>query len=147
MGRSRRLCDLGDYGVRHGRGHRLVQLREIERAEEAMEDEYNRSESLLANIFPASIATRLKNPATTIIADKYDDASVLFADIAGFTERASQSTPADLVEFLNRLYTEFDRLVEGHGLEKIKTSGDCYIVVSGVPEPRHDNSKRSPAWR
>ena len=114
-------------------------LREIERAEEAMEDEYNRSESLLANILPASIANRLKNPATTIIADKYDDASVLFADIAGYTERASQSTPADLVEFLNRLYTEFDRLVAKHGLEKIKTSGDCYIVVSGVPEARHDH--------
>src|ERR1700693_5158923 len=114
-------------------------LREIERAEEAMEDEYNRSESLLANILPASIANRLKNPATTIIADKYDDASVLFADLAGYTERASQSTPADLVEFLNRLYTEFHRLVERHGLEKIKTSGDCYIVVSGVPEPRPDH--------
>jgi adenylate cyclase len=114
-------------------------LREIERAELAMEEEYGRSESLLANILPASIATRLKNPATTIIADKYDDASVLFADIAGYTERASETTPADLVEFLNRLYTEFDRLVEKHGLEKIKTSGDCYIVVSGVPEPRHDH--------
>jgi adenylate cyclase len=114
-------------------------LREIERAEQAMEEEYDRSESLLANILPTSIATRLKNPATTIIADKYDDASVLFADIAGYTERASQSTPADLVEFLNRLYTEFDRLVEQHGLEKIKTSGDCYIVVSGVPEPRADH--------
>ncbi len=114
-------------------------LREIERAEAAMEEEYDRSESLLANILPASIATRLKNPATTVIADKYDDASVLFADIAGYTERASQSTPADLVEFLNQLYTEFDRLVERHGLEKIKTSGDCYMVVSGVPEPRHDH--------
>lgn len=97
------------------------------------------SESLLANILPASIAIRLKNPATTIIADKYDDASVLFADIAGYTERASQSTPADLVEFLNLLYTEFDRLVEQHGLEKIKTSGDCHMVVSGVPEPRPDH--------
>jgi adenylate cyclase len=114
-------------------------LRETERAEQAMEEEYNRSESLLANILPTAIANRLKNPATTIIADKYDDASVLFADIAGYTQRASQSTPADLVEFLNRLYTEFDRLVEKHGLEKIKTSGDCYIVVSGVPEPRHDH--------
>jgi adenylate cyclase len=114
-------------------------LRETERAEEAMEQEYNRSESLLANILPTSIATRLKNPATTIIADKYDDASVLFADIAGYTERASQSTPTDLVDFLNRLYTEFDRLVEKHGLEKVKTSGDSYIVVSGVPEPRHDH--------
>jgi len=114
-------------------------LREIERAEEAMEEEYGRSESLLANILPESIATRLKNPATATIADRYDDASVLFADIAGYTERASQSTPADLVDFLNLLYTEFDRLVEKHGLEKIKTSGDGYIVVSGVPEPRADH--------
>jgi adenylate cyclase len=114
-------------------------LREIQRAEDAMEEEYDRSEALLANILPSSIATRLKNPATTIIADKYDDASVLFADIAGYTERASQTTPADLVEFLNLLYSEFDRLVERHGLEKVKTSGDCYIVVSGVPEPRHDH--------
>ena len=114
-------------------------LRETERAEAAMEEEYDRSETLLANILPISIADRLKNPATTIIADRYDDASVLFADIAGYTERASESTPADLVEFLNRLYSEFDRLVELHGLEKIKTTGDCYIVVSGVPEPRDDH--------
>jgi adenylate cyclase len=114
-------------------------LREIARAEDAMDVEYERSESLLANILPTSIATRLKNPLTTIIADKHEDASVMFADIAGYTERASDTPPADLVEFLNRLYTDFDRLVERHGLEKIKTSGDCYIVVSGVPEPRPDH--------
>lgn len=114
-------------------------LRETERAEVAMEKEYERSESLLANILPASIATRLKDPTTTVIADKYDDASVLFADIAGYTERASHTTPAILVAFLNQLYTEFDRLVERHGLEKVKTSGDCYMVVSGVPEPRPDH--------
>jgi adenylate cyclase len=114
-------------------------LREIRRAEEAMEMEYQRSESLLTNILPPSIADRLKNPATRIIADKYDDASVLFADIAGYTEAASQTTPADLVDFLNRLYTDFDRLVERHGLEKIKTTGDCYMAVSGVPHPRPDH--------
>ncbi len=114
-------------------------LREIGRAEDAMEMEYRRSESLLANILPPSIADRLKNPATSTIADKYEDASVLFADIAGYTETASETTPADLVDFLNRLYTDFDRLVERHGLEKIKTSGDCYIVVSGVPHPRPDH--------
>jgi adenylate cyclase len=114
-------------------------LREIGRAEDAMETEYRRSESLLANILPGIIADRLKNPATRIIADKYDDASVLFADIAGYTEQASQTTPTDLVDFLNRLYTDFDGLVERHGLEKIKTSGDCYIVVSGVPHPRPDH--------
>ncbi|MCW2655704.1 MAG: adenylate cyclase [Mycobacterium sp.] len=114
-------------------------LREIDRAEDAMELEYRRSESLLANILPGSIADRLKASQTALIADKYEDASVLFADIAGYTERASQTTPADLVEFLNRLYTDFDRLVEKHGLEKIKTTGDCYMVVSGVPHVRPDH--------
>jgi adenylate cyclase len=114
-------------------------LRGIDRAEDAMETEYQRSESLLANMLPASIADRLKSPSTNIIADTYEDASVLFADIAGYTESASQTAPADLVDFLNRLYTDFDRLVEKHGLEKIKTTGDCYIVVSGVPHPRPDH--------
>jgi adenylate cyclase len=114
-------------------------LRETGRAEDAMEKEYQRSESLLANILPQSIADRLKNQATTIIADKYEDASVLFADIAGYTEQASETAPADLVDFLNQLYTDFDRLVERHGLEKIKSSGDGYIVVSGVPHPRPDH--------
>jgi len=114
-------------------------LREIERAENAMELEYQRSESLLANILPTSIASRLKNQSTSLIADRYADASVLFADIVGYTEWASQTAPAQLVQFLNRLYTDLDRLVDDHGLEKIKTSGDCYIVVSGVPERREDH--------
>jgi adenylate cyclase len=114
-------------------------LHEIARAETAMEQEYERSERLLVNILPSTIAERLKDPSTRIIADRYADASILFADIAGYTERASETTPADLVLFLNQLYTDFDRLVERHGLEKIKTSGDCYIVVSGVPEPRPDH--------
>lgn len=114
-------------------------LREIERAEGAMELEYQRSELLLTNILPASIASRLKNQSTSIIADRYADASVLFADIAGYTEWASETAPAQLVQFLNRLYTDLDRLVDRHGLEKIKTSGDCYIVVSGVPECREDH--------
>jgi adenylate cyclase len=114
-------------------------LREIARAERAMEIEYRRSESLLANILPASIAERLKNPAHNIIADKYDDASILFADIAGYTKRASDTTPTDLVRFLDALYTELDALVDRHGLEKVKTSGDSYMVVSGVPQARPDH--------
>ncbi len=114
-------------------------LREIARAEAAMEVEYERSESLLTNILPASVAARLKDPARDVIADGYDDASILFADIAGFTKRASDTAPADLVRFLDRLYTDFDGLVDKHGLEKIKTSGDSYMVVSGVPEPRGDH--------
>ncbi|MDT5141738.1 MAG: adenylate cyclase [Mycobacterium sp.] len=114
-------------------------VREIVRAEEAMEVEYERSEALLANILPSSIAERLKDPARNVIADKYDDASVLFADIAGFTERASDMAPDKLILFLDRLYSDFDALVDKHGLEKIKVSGDSYMVVSGVPQPRADH--------
>jgi adenylate cyclase len=114
-------------------------LREIRRAREAMEAEYERSEQLLTNILPATIAERLKDPSRNIIADKYDDASILFADIADYTKRASDTTPSDLVRFLDRLYTDLDLLVDKHGLEKVKTSGDSYMVVSGVPEPRPDH--------
>ena len=114
-------------------------LREIDRAEQAMDAEYERSERLLANILPATIAARLKEPTRTVIADKYDDASILFADIAGYTKRASDTAPADLVRFLDRLYTDLDALVDRHGLEKVKTSGDSYMVVSGVPIPRADH--------
>ena len=114
-------------------------LREIRRAREAMESEYERSERLLTNILPATIAQRLKDPSRNIIADKYDDASILFADIAGYTKRASDTAPTELVRFLDRLYTDLDALVDRHGLEKVKTSGDSYMVVSGVPEPRDDH--------
>jgi adenylate cyclase len=114
-------------------------VREIIRAEAAMEVEYERSEALLANILPASIAERLKDPARNIIADKYEEASVLFADIAGFTERASDMPPDQLIVFLDKLYGDFDALVDKHGLEKIKVSGDSYMVVSGVPHPRADH--------
>jgi adenylate cyclase len=114
-------------------------LRETRRAREAMEAEYERSERLLTNILPTTIAQRLKDPSRNIIADKYDDASILFADIAGYTKRASDTPPGDLVRFLDRLYTDLDALVDRHGLEKVKTSGDSYMVVSGVPEPRADH--------
>jgi adenylate cyclase len=114
-------------------------LRQIASAEAAMEQEYQRSEALLANILPASIAERLKDRSHSVIADKYDDASILFADIAGYTERASDTSPEELVAFLDGLYTSLDALVTRHGLEKIKTSGDAYMVVSGVPQPRPDH--------
>jgi len=114
-------------------------MREVSRAEDAMEVEYNRSEALLANILPATVADKLKDPAHGTIADRYDEASVLFTDIAGYTERASDMDPTELVRFLDRLYTTFDRLVDRHGLEKIKTTGDGYMVVSGVPTPRPDH--------
>ncbi|WP_374021575.1 adenylate/guanylate cyclase domain-containing protein [Mycobacterium sp. HNNTM2301] len=116
-------------------------LRDTARAEAVMEAQYERSEALLANMLPASIAERLKEPDRSVIADKYDVASVLFADIVGFTERASSTAPADLVRFLDRLYGAFDALVDKHGLEKIKVSGDSYMVVSGVPRARPDHAQ------
>jgi adenylate cyclase len=112
-----------------------------------MEAEYQRSESLLANILPASIAERLKNSAHNIIADKYDDASILFADIAGYTKRASATTPTELVRFLDALYTDLDALLDRHDLEKVKTSGDSYMVVSGVPLARPDHLQAHDAYR
>jgi len=105
------------------------------------EFEHARSESLLANILPATIASRLKDRAGSVIADRYDAASILFADMAGFTARASDTSPDDLVLFLNRVFTDFDRIVESHGLEKVKTTGDSYMVVSGVPAPRPDHAE------
>jgi hypothetical protein len=119
--------------------NQVFEKSEVSRAEAAMEVEYDRSEALLANILPSSVAAKLKDPAHGVIADRYDDASILFADIAGFTERASEIPPTELVRFLDRLYTTFDRLVDRHGLEKIKTTGDSYMVVSGVPTPREDH--------
>nr|BBX77184.1 adenylate cyclase [Mycobacterium florentinum] len=114
-------------------------LRDTKRAEAVMESEYERSEALLANMLPASVADRLKEPERDVIADRYEEASVLFADMVGFTERASSTAPCDLVKFLDRLYSAFDELVDKHGLEKIKVSGDSYMVVSGVPRPRPDH--------
>ncbi len=110
------------------------------RAEATAQREYERSEALLVNILPAAIADRLKRRADAIIADRYDDASILFADMAGFTARASDMAPDELVQFLNGIFSEFDRLVDRHRLEKIKTTGDAYMVVSGVPLARADHA-------
>ena len=103
------------------------------------EEEYERSEALLDNILPRTVVERLKQPDRAEIADDYADASILFADIAGFTEMSSHTSAPEVVRFLDRLYTELDALVETHGLEKIKTTGDSYMVVSGAPDPRPDH--------
>src|SRR5262249_40032888 len=86
-------------------------------------------------------AQRLKQRATSLIADRYAEASILFADMVGFTSRASDTAPDELVKFLNGVFTRLDALVDLHGVEKIKTTGDAYMVVSGVPEPRRDHAE------
>ena len=98
------------------------------------------SDALLRNVLPESIAGRLKS-GERVIADHYEDASVLFADIVNFTPFAEAQTPQRTVEVLNDLFTGFDRLAEQFGLEKIKTIGDAYMVVAGVPERRDDHAE------
>jgi adenylate cyclase len=97
------------------------------------------SDDLLHNILPDDVATRLKS-SHDLIADHYDGASVLFADVVDFTPMSADMEPADLVALLNSIFSAFDGFVEELGLEKIKTVGDEYMVASGVPRPRPDHA-------
>jgi adenylate cyclase len=106
----------------------------------ALQVEHERAESLLLNILPGSIAERLKSSPHTI-ADQFTEASVLFADVVEFTPRSERLPPAEVVGMLDRLFSHFDTLAERHGLEKIKTIGDCYMVAAGVPAPRSDHAR------
>jgi guanylate cyclase len=99
-----------------------------------------KSETLLLNILPKEIVSILKNEPHTI-ADHFEGASILFADLVNFTPLSATMTPIELVELLNAVFSHFDLLVEKHGLEKIKTIGDCYMVASGVPRPRSDHAQ------
>lgn len=109
-------------------------------AEEALRIEQEKSELLLLNILPKPIADRLKqNPQS--IADSFADVTVLFADLVNFTRLSEQISPTELVERLNRIFSAFDVLAEKHGLEKIKTIGDSYMVVGGLPMVRPDHAE------
>ena len=101
----------------------------------AREIEHDRSERLLLNVLPESVARRLKD-SEGVIADAYPEATVLFADIVGFTPLSDQLDPDELVALLDRVFTYWDDLASEYQLEKIKTVGDEYMVVGGVPDPR-----------
>lgn len=107
---------------------------ERKKREHDLKVERERSEKLLLNILPAPIAMRLKD-GEKVIADQFDDATVLFVDIANFTPLASNMSPDKLVDMLNSIFSLFDSIVEKHGLEKIKTMGDAYMAVGGLPIP------------
>jgi len=111
-------------------------------AEDALEREYEYSEKLLTNILPASIAAELKRNPGRVIAKNHDDVTILFADIVNFTPRAGTQNAPDLVRFLNDLFTRFDTLSQKHGLEKIKTIGDSFMVAGGLIIPQSDHSIR-----
>jgi PAS domain S-box-containing protein len=100
--------------------------------EKALHEERQRTENLLLDILPRSIAERLKQGGEETIADSFDEATVLFADLVNFTDISTQLTATDLVLFLNRIFCAFDGLAETYGLEKVKTIGDAYMAVSGL---------------
>jgi len=108
----------------------------------ALRVEQQKSESLLTNILPSSIAERLK-AANEPIADHFVSASILFADVVDFTPLAQRLPPAEVVGILDQLFSRFDALVERHGLEKIKTIGDCYMAAAGVPDPLPDHARKT----
>jgi class 3 adenylate cyclase/signal transduction histidine kinase len=103
-----------------------------------LQDEQQKSEKLLLNILPQPIAERLKKGEHTI-ADSFSEVTVLFSDLVGFTELSTGIEPSELVEKLNLIFLAFDRLTEKHSLEKIKTIGDAYMLVGGLPTPREDH--------
>jgi len=105
-----------------------------------LEAEKARFEKLLVSILPEQIVSRL-NQGEQVIADRFDGVSVLFSDLVGFTEFSSNTAPADLVEYLNELFSRFDADARRIGVEKVKTIGDAYMVVAGVPEPRPDHAR------
>ncbi len=102
--------------------------------------ERNRADALLLNILPADIAKRLKNKEK-FIADKFDEVSIVFIDIVGFTKLASSLHPEELVKMLNRIFSKFDEISSKYGIEKIKTIGDCYMAVSGVPVAKANHAE------
>jgi adenylate cyclase len=106
----------------------------------ALRVEQAKAENLLLNILPRSIADRLK-AQTQPIADQFESASILFADVVDFTPWSERLPPAEVVGYLDHLFSHFDGLAERYGLEKIKTIGDCYMVAAGVPTPRPDHAR------
>ena len=114
-----------------------------DRAERALEVEYARSEDLLYSLLPREIAGRLKAEPNTTIADSLPNVAIVFADIANFTPMSTRLPPEEVVEMLNRVFTEFDALADLHQMEKIKTIGDAYMVAAGMPNAVGDPAQRA----
>ncbi|HEY9616099.1 MAG TPA: adenylate/guanylate cyclase domain-containing protein [Microcoleaceae cyanobacterium] len=127
----------------------IEDITQRKQAEEALKAEQDKSERLLLNILPNPIVERLKrseglfdqSSGEALIADSFDEVTVLFADIVNFTTMSADISPADLVGLLNRIFLVFDDLCERHQLEKIKTIGDAYMVVGGLPNPRPNHAE------
>jgi len=116
------------------------EIRDRKQAEAALKVEQEKSEKLLLNILPMTIAEQLKMEVGAI-ASRFDEATILFADIVDFTGLSAQIPPNELVAQLNDIFSAFDCIAEELGLEKIKTIGDAYMVVGGLPSPRSDHAE------
>jgi adenylate cyclase len=114
--------------------------RDLHEANASLKQEQAKAEQLLLNILPGAIASKLKESPGTI-AELFEEVTILFADIVDFTPLSNRMEPLELVSFLNRVFSTFDALAEKHGLEKIKTIGDAYMVVAGLPTPREDHAR------
>jgi class 3 adenylate cyclase len=126
--------DIAGFGVINVYGTDITAARERERLA-------RENERLLLNILPEPIAQRLR-AGEPLIADRFDDVTLMFADIVGFTHLSAHLTAHTLVRVLNDVFTVFDDLVERHGLEKVKTIGDAYMVVGGMSEASRDHTER-----
>ena len=115
-------------------------VREKDRAYRMLNLERERADQLLLNVLPKEVAPRLKQSGQTI-AEHFDSASVLFADIVGSTTLFADMEPREIVEWLNEVFSAFDVLLDKYGLEKIRTIGDSYMVAAGVPSPRPDHAR------
>jgi class 3 adenylate cyclase len=115
-------------------------ITERRQSEVALQLARKKAELLLLNILPQAVAERLKRGQRTI-AESFEEVTVLFADLVDFTKFSTQTSPTQLVEILNVIFSKFDRLAEKHRLEKIKTIGDAYMVVAGLPTPRKDHAQ------
>ena len=136
-----RKDELGDVAIAFCHMYHQIrhEIRDRRRAEAALIGEQEKSDRLLLNILPGAIAKRLKEESGAL-ASRFDEVTILFADIVGFTHLASQMNPLELLTQLNGIFSAFDKLTERYGLEKIKTIGDAYMIVGGVPTPRADHA-------
>lgn len=116
-------------------------LRQKDEAYRRLRIEEEKAENLLLNILPKEIAAILKDREQTI-ADHFDGASVLFADLVGFTPLTAHMAPVEMVNLLNEIFSHFDTLVEKYGIEKIRTIGDNYMAAAGVPRSQPDHAHR-----
>jgi class 3 adenylate cyclase len=121
-------------------GEAVRTRRALDREHRLLLTEQERSEHLLLNVLPGPIADRLKQ-GEEVIADDFPEVTVLFADLVDFTRRSRETTPERVVQVLDDLFSALDTLAERYQLEKIKTVGDAYMVVGGLPEPRPDHAQ------